>query len=88
MAGGLAIIYLLPRITTAVPSPLVAIIVLGGLSIWLDLPIITVGDTGNIPEGLPSLVLPDIPLTWETLRIIAPYSATMAAFCSLDSDIS
>ena len=85
VASALAIIYLLPRITTAVPSPLVAIIVLGGLSIWLDLPIITVGDTGNIPEGLPSLVLPDIPLTWETLRIIAPYSATMAAVGLIES---
>ena len=85
VAGALAIIYLLPRFTTAVPSPLVAIIVAGALSIGLDLPIITVGDTGDIPEGLLYFVLPDVPLTWETLRIIAPYSATMAAVGLIES---
>ena len=79
VAGGLAIIYLLPRLTTAVPSPLVAIVVLSALSIGLSLPVNTVSDMGALPEGLPYLVLPDVPLTWETLRIIAPYSATMAA---------
>jgi len=79
VAAGLAIIYLFPRLTTAVPSPLVAIIVLGALSYGLGLPVNTVGDMGQLPEGLPFFVWPDVPLTWETLRIIAPYSATMAA---------
>ena len=85
VAGGLAIIYLLPRLTTVVPSPLVAIIVLGALSIYLELPVNTVGDMGQIPEGLPYFVLPDVPLNWETLRIIAPYSATMAAVGLIES---
>ena len=85
VAGALAIIYLLPRLTTAVPSPLVAIIVLGSLSIALNLPVNTVGDMGDIPEGLPALVLPDVPLTWETFLIIAPYSATMAAVGLIES---
>jgi SulP family sulfate permease len=85
VAGGLAIIYLLPRVTKAVPSPLVAIVVLAGVSIALGLPVRTVGDMGRLPEGLPSLALPQVPLTWETLRIIAPYSLTMAAVGLLES---
>ena len=85
VAGALAIIYLLPRFTTAVPSPLVAIIILGALSIGMNLDVNTVGDMGEIPEGLPYFILPDVPLTWETLRIIAPYSATMAAVGLLES---
>ena len=85
VAGGLAIIYGFPRITTAVPSPLVAILVLTAISIALGLPVNMVGDMGKLPEGLPSLALPQVPLTWETLRIIAPYSVTMAAVGLLES---
>ena len=83
--AGLAMIYLIPKLTTAIPSPLIAIIVLSALSIWLDAPVNTVSDMGELPEGLPFFTLPDIPLTWETLRIIAPYSATMAAVGLLES---
>jgi sulfate permease, SulP family len=85
VAGGLAIIYLFPRITKAVPSPLVAILVLSAVSIGLGLPVNTVGDMGALPEGLPSLALPQVPLTLETLRIILPYSLTMAAVGLLES---
>lgn len=85
IAGGLAIIYLLPRVTKAVPSPLVAILILSGLSIYLSLPVNTVGDMGELPEGLPFLAIPQVPFTWETLRIILPYSLTMAAVGLLES---
>ena len=85
VAGGLAIIYLLPRITKAVPSPLVAILVLAAISIGMGLPVHTVGDMGKLPEGLPSFALPQVPFTWETLRIILPYSLTMAAVGLLES---
>jgi SulP family sulfate permease len=85
VAGGLAIIYLLPRVTKAVPSPLVAIIVLSAISIWTKAPVNSVGDMGSLPEGLPSFVLPDVPLTWETLRIILPFSLAMAAVGLLES---
>lgn len=85
IAAGLAIIYLLPRLTTAVPSPLVAIVVLAAVSIGFGLPVHTVGDMGKLPEALPSLTLPQVPLTWETLRIILPYSLTMAAVGLLES---
>ena len=85
VAGGLAIIYLFPKVTKAIPSPLIAIIVLSALSIWLDAPVNTVSDMGELPEGLPFFALPDVPLTWDTLRIIAPYAATMAAVGLLES---
>lgn len=85
IGAGLAIIYLLPRLTTVVPSPLVAIVVLASLSIALGLPVHTVGDMGKLPEGLPSLTLPNVPLNLETLRIILPYSVTMAAVGLLES---
>lgn len=85
VAGGLAIIYLLPRVTKAVPSPLVAIVVLAIISITMGLPVRTVGDMGTLPEGLPSIALPQVPLTLETLRIILPYSLTMAAVGLLES---
>ena len=85
VAAGLAIIYLLPRLTTAVPSPLVAIVLLGLLSWWLSIDVNTVGDMGRIPEGVPYFILPDVPLNFETLRIIAPYSLTMAAVGLLES---
>ncbi|MCB2088638.1 MAG: SulP family inorganic anion transporter [Sphingomonadaceae bacterium] len=85
VAAGLAVIYLLPRMTKVVPSPLVAILVLSALSIWLDLPVHTVSDMGKLPDGLPSFALPNVPLNWETLTIIAPYSAAMAAVGLLES---
>ncbi|WP_375288587.1 SulP family inorganic anion transporter [Sphingomonas sp.] len=85
VAAGLAIIYLFPRLTRAVPSPLVAILVLAGLGIALGLPVRTVSDMGRLPEGLPSLDLPGVPLSWEMLRIILPYSLTMAAVGLLES---
>ena len=85
VAGGLAIIYLFPRLTKAVPSPLIAIIILSALSMWLVLPVNRVGDMGELPSTLPYLLIPDVPLTWETLRIILPYSLTMAAVGLLES---
>lgn len=85
VAGGLAIIYLFPRLTTAVPSPLVAILVLSAISIGLGLSVHTVGDMGKLPEGLPSFAFPQVPLTLETLQIIFPYSITMAAVGLLES---
>jgi SulP family sulfate permease len=85
VAGGLAMIYVLPRFTKAVPSPLVAIVVLTSLAIYTGAPVNTVGDMGKLPEGLPSFALPDVPLNWDTLRIILPYSLTMAAVGLLES---
>ncbi|MFK7889604.1 MAG: SulP family inorganic anion transporter, partial [Granulosicoccus sp.] len=85
VASGLAIIYLLPRFTQAVPSPLVCIVVLTALSLVLGLDIRTVGDMGELPDSLPVFLLPDIPLNLETLQIILPYSAAVAAVGLLES---
>lgn len=85
VAAGLAIIYGFPKVTRAVPSPLVAILCLAALSMALDLPVHTVGDMGHLPQGLPSLTWPQVPWTLETLRIIFPYSLTMAAVGLLES---
>jgi len=85
IAAGLAIIYLLPRVTNAVPSPLVCIIVLTIITIALGLDLRTVGDMGELPSTLPVFLIPDIPLTLETLQIILPYSAGVAAVGLLES---
>lgn len=85
VAGGLAIIYLLPRATQIVPSPLVAILVLSAISVMTGAPVHKVGDMGALPQGLPSFLWPDVPMTLETLRIILPYSLTMAAVGLLES---
>lgn len=85
VAAGLAIIYLFPRLTKAIPSPLVAILLLAAVSIHWGLPVRTVGQMGRLPEGLPSFALPHVPLTWATLRIILPYAITMAAVGLLES---
>lgn len=83
--GGLAIIYGFPRITKSIPSPLVAIVLLTAATIYWGLPVNDVAGEGDLPDGLPMFALPDVPLTWETLRIIAPYSLTMAAVGLLES---
>ena len=85
VAAGLAIIYLFPYLTKSVPSPLVAISVLTGVSIGLGLDIRTVGDMGQLPDTLPMFLLPDVPLHWDTLRIIFPVSATLAVVGLLES---
>ena len=85
IAIGLAIIYGLPRITTVVPSPLVAIIVLATAAMALDLHLPTVGDMGALPDSLPGLSLPDIPWTLGTLQVILPFSITLAFVGLLES---
>ena len=85
VAAGLAIIYLLPRITKAIPSPLVTIVVLTGLSMILGWEVRTVGDMGALPDTLPMFLLPDVPLNLNTLLIILPYSVAVAVVGLLES---
>lgn len=85
VVGGLAIIYLFPRLTRAVPSPLVAIVVLTIISIYGSLKVNTVGDMGQLPSTIPYFFIPDVPFTLETLKIILPYSITMAIVGLLES---
>jgi SulP family sulfate permease len=85
LAGGLAIIYLLPLLTKKVPSPLICIIILTAISMYLGLDVRTVGDMGELPSTLPIFLIPDIPLNLDTLLIILPYSAAVAAVGLLES---
>ena len=85
VAAGLAIIYLLPRVTRAVPSALVCILTLTAVAMASGMPLRTVGDMGSLPDVFPPFLLPKIPLTLETLRIILPYSATLAVVGLLES---
>ncbi|MFM2719854.1 SulP family inorganic anion transporter [Microbacterium mcarthurae (nom. nud.)] len=84
-AAGLAIMYLLPRVTRAVPAPLVAIVLLTGAAVVFGISVPTVGDQGALPESLPALLLPNVPLTGETLAIIFPFAAAMAIVGLLES---
>lgn len=84
-AAGLAIIYGFPYITRSIPSPLVTIVVLTAVSLMLDLDIRTVGDMGELPDSLPVFLIPDVPLNFETLRIIFPYSMTLMVVGLLES---
>ena len=84
-AAGLGIIYGLPYLTTAVPSPLVAIVVLTAVAIAFGIDIRTVGDMGELPSTLPQFLIPDVPFTLETLQIIFPYSMTLMVVGLLES---
>ncbi|WP_342777813.1 SulP family inorganic anion transporter [Saccharothrix texasensis] len=80
-AFGLGVIYLLPKLTRAVPSPLVAIVVITSLTVFphVDVPTVgDMGDMGDLPDPLPFFGLPMVPFTVETLVVIAPYALTLA----------
>lgn len=85
VAGALAIIYLLPRLTTAVPSPLVAIIVITIISVATNSGVPTVGDRGELPSTLPAFGIPQVPFTFETLQIILPYAIAISFVGLLES---
>ncbi|NES64911.1 MAG: SulP family inorganic anion transporter [Okeania sp. SIO2D1] len=85
VAAGLGIIYGLPRITKAIPSPLVAIVVITGFALTTGLDIPTVGDMGTLPDALPSFALPIVPLNFETLDIILPYALALSLVGLLES---
>lgn len=73
------IIYLLPKLTKAVPSTLAAIAVVSFGVAFLNIDTKTVGDLGSIAGGLPTFHLPDVPFNLETLKIVFPYALILAA---------
>ncbi|WP_110181247.1 SulP family inorganic anion transporter [Nocardioides solisilvae] len=85
VAAGVLVIVVLPRLTTVVPAPLVAVVAVTAVALVAGLDVPDVGDEGALPDSLPSLLLPDVPWTWETLRAIAPYSLAMAVVGLLES---
>lgn len=85
VAAGLGIIYGLPYLTKAVPSPLVCIVVMTAISMYLGLGVHKVGDMGALPSDLPWFALPQVPFTLETMKIILPYALTLAMVGLLES---
>ncbi|HET8904939.1 MAG TPA: SulP family inorganic anion transporter [Saccharospirillum sp.] len=83
--AGLGIIYLFPLFNKTIPSPLVTIVVLTGVSMVMGLEIRTVGDLGDLPDTLPMFLWPDVPLNLETLQIIFPYAFALAMVGILES---
>ncbi len=86
--AGLGIIYLfpyIPKIGTMLPSPLVTIVVLTIVVYVMGIDVRSVGDMGQLPDTLPIFLFPDIPLNFETLMIILPYSISLAAVGLLES---
>ncbi|MDE5412717.1 SulP family inorganic anion transporter [Alkalihalobacterium chitinilyticum] len=81
----LVIIYVLPRFTKAVPSTLIAIIVITTFVILTGTGVRTVGDMGELTQALPMFLIPQIPLTLETLMIIFPYALALAIVGLLES---
>ena len=85
LAAGLALLVFLPKISTAVPAPLVSIVVLTALTVAAGIAVPTVGDKGALPSSLPVPGLPDVPFTMDTLTTIAPYAFAMALVGLMES---
>lgn len=86
--AGLGIIYLfpyLPLVGKSIPSPLVCIVLMSAIAIYFKLDIRTIGDMGELPDTLPIFLWPDVPLTFETLKIIFPYALPLAMVGLLES---
>jgi len=79
------IIYVMPRITRIIPSPLAGIGVVAGLVIFFGLDVPRVGDMASIQGTLPPFHIPSVPLNWETLEVIFPYAVILAAIGLIES---
>ncbi|MEZ5111490.1 MAG: SulP family inorganic anion transporter, partial [Microbacteriaceae bacterium] len=85
VAAGLVIMVFMPKITKVVPAPLVSIVIVTAAVVVFAVNVPTVGDQGELPRSLPELFIPNVPLTWETLSIIAPYALAMALVGLMES---
>ncbi|GGP55457.1 SulP family inorganic anion transporter [Saccharothrix coeruleofusca] len=85
VAGALTLMVLFPRLTKAVPAPLVSIVALTALTIGAGIAVPTVGDRGELPSALPTPGLPDVPFTLDTLKTIAPYAVALALVGLMES---
>lgn len=85
VAGGLALMVLFPRLTRAVPAPLVSILALTLITVGAGIAVPTVGDKGALPSSLPAPGLPEVPFTLETLTTVAPYALALALVGLMES---
>lgn len=81
----MTIIYVMPKITKAIPAPLAAILVVTGLAYFLNLNVKTVADMASVQGGFPQFHIPNVPLDWQTLNIIFPYALILAAVGLIES---
>ncbi len=79
------IIWSLPKLTKAIPAPLVAILVIFGIVIFFAIDTKTVGDIASINGGFPPFHIPMVPFTWESIALIFPYAAIMAGVGLIES---
>lgn len=84
-AAGLALMVFFPRLTKAVPAPLVSIVILTVITVAAGIAVPTVGDKGKLPASLPVPGLPDVPFSLHTLTVIAPYALAMALVGLMES---
>ncbi|MEV8267226.1 SulP family inorganic anion transporter [Microbacterium sp. NPDC076911] len=82
---GLVIIVLLPRVTKVIPAPLVSIVLVTVAAVAFAWNVPTVGDQGELPESLPELLIPNVPLTFDMLAIIAPFALGIALVGLIES---
>ena len=85
VALGLLVMIGMPRLTKVIPAPLVAIVLVSAMVLIMAITVPTVGDEGELPQSLPELLTPNVPLTLETFNIIAPYALAMALVGLLES---
>ncbi|MGD1883487.1 MAG: SulP family inorganic anion transporter [Paracoccaceae bacterium] len=85
VAVTMAIIWVMPRLTKAIPAPLAGIGIVAIVVIAFGLDVPRVGDLASIEGGLPSFHIPIVPLTWETFEIILPYAVILAAIGLIES---
>ncbi|MGP3929435.1 SulP family inorganic anion transporter [Nonomuraea sp. KM88] len=85
VAAGLALMVFFPRLTRAVPAPLVSIAALTAITVGAALAVPTVGDRGALPSALPVPGLPDVPFTLDTLTLLAPYALAFALVGLMES---
>ncbi|MBC2866251.1 SulP family inorganic anion transporter [Streptomyces mexicanus] len=85
VVGGLVLMLLFPKLTKAVPAPLVAIVILTVITVAAGIAVPTVGDKGTLPSSLPVPGIPDVPFTVHTLTVITPYAFAMALVGIMES---
>jgi len=85
VGGTMALVYLTPKVTKFIPAPLAAIGIIAGLVIAFNLPVPRVGDLASLEGGLPIFNIPQVPFTFETLKIIFPYAFILAAIGLIES---
>jgi len=81
----LVLVYAVPRFFTAIPAPLIAIVVMTAIALFSGVKLQSIGDLGMMPSSLPTFFFPDIPLNFETLKIILPYSLALSIVGLLES---